>query len=60
MADTPLKEYLGDGVYADYLKDEDVLVLTAENGIVATETIYLDDQTRAALARFLTRVIEDG
>jgi len=35
-----MKAYLGDGAYVDY--DGDRLVLTAENGISATDTIYLD------------------
>jgi hypothetical protein len=33
-----MKEYLGDGVYVDYDGD---LILTTDNGIEITNTIYL-------------------
>jgi hypothetical protein len=36
------KEYLGDGVYVDLHRDG-TMVLTAEDGIVTTNIIYLDD-----------------
>ncbi len=36
---TERKEYLGDGVYVDH--DGVHIVLTTENGIEATNTIYL-------------------
>lgn len=37
------KKYLGDGVYVD-LNDSFQIVLTTENGIEATNEIYLDDE----------------
>ncbi len=41
------KTYLGDGVYADV--EHGMIKLTAENGIEATDTIYLDPEVFAAL-----------
>lgn len=49
-----LKQYLGDGVYADF--DGYQLVLTTWDGIHAVNTIYLDDQTYAALLRYVERL----
>ena len=37
------KVYLGDGLYAEW--DGQRLILTAENGICATDTIYLEEET---------------
>ena len=45
------KRYLGDGVYAAF--DEMHIVLTTEDGIQATNTIYLDDQVIAALKAYI-------
>lgn len=45
------KVYLGDAVYAHY--DGYHVVLTTENGISATNTIYLDNQVLDALAAYL-------
>ena len=39
------KQYLGDGVYADM--ERGMIKLTTENGIEATNTIYLDDTVYA-------------
>lgn len=46
-----VKCYLGDGVYACI--DERGIVLTAENGIEATDTIVLDGDVWAALLRYV-------
>lgn len=35
-----MKEYLGDGLYADF--DGFQITLSAENGITATDTVYLE------------------
>jgi hypothetical protein len=43
-----MKTYLGDGVYLD-TGSAFRAVLTAENGIVATETIYLEPGVARAL-----------
>lgn len=45
------KEYLGDGVYIK--NDGYHLVLTAENGICATDTIYLDSYVLSALLKYV-------
>lgn len=51
-----MKEYLGDGLYADY--DGEHIVLTAENGITATDTVYLNREVFEALLSFEKRLRE--
>lgn len=54
------KDYLGDGVYADY--DGFAIVLTTENGIENANTIYLEPHVLTALNRYVEhigRTIED-
>ena len=48
------KQYLGDGVYAAL--GERQIVLTTEDGISATNTIYLDPDTLAALTAYGRKV----
>lgn len=48
------KDYLGDGVYADF--DGYQLVLTTEHGVRTTNTIYLEPDVYAALMRYAERV----
>lgn len=48
------KQYLGDGLYADF--DGFHIVLTAENGISATDTVYLDAEVYDALVGYVTRL----
>jgi hypothetical protein len=48
---SPFKRYLGDGVYADL--DSCGLVLTAENGLYATDTIVLEPDVLAALIQYI-------
>lgn len=48
-----IKDYLGDGAYVEFINGE--IVLTAENGIFATDTIVLGVQELAALDRFRRR-----
>lgn len=48
------KTYLGDGVYAEQL-DYGVR-LTAENGLEATDTIYLEPEVITALLEWLKRL----
>ena len=50
------KAYLGDGVYAAVSNGQ--IVLTAENGIVATDTIYLEPEVVEALERYTKRAVE--
>jgi hypothetical protein len=44
------KTYLGDGLFANF--DGYHIVLTAENGIEATNTVYLEPAVYAALVRY--------
>lgn len=48
------KEYLGDGVYADF--DGYHVVLTTENGMHTTNRICLDDEVVEALELYLGRL----
>ncbi len=45
------KVYLGDGVYAQY--DGFHIVLTAENGISATDRIYFDPEVSKAFVEYV-------
>lgn len=45
------KTYLGDGVYASY--DGYEVVLTTEDGISTTNTIFLEREVYEALVRFV-------
>jgi hypothetical protein len=49
-----MKVYLGDGVYAEF--DEGRLVLTTEDGISVTNTIYLENEVYNALLAFVERL----
>lgn len=46
------KAYLGDAVYANKEPDG-TIVLTTENGVRATNTIFLEPQVLAVLQRYL-------
>jgi hypothetical protein len=48
------KTYLGDGVYVDF--DGYQLVLTAENGVSITNTIYLEPAVYGALVAYTERL----
>lgn len=50
----PNKQYLGDGVYATV--QNDMIRLTAEDGITVQETIYLERLTYEALKLYAERV----
>ncbi|MGA9860780.1 MAG: hypothetical protein WBQ19_01605 [Terriglobales bacterium] len=50
------KEYLGDGVFAEF-RDYHV-VLTAENGIGATDIIYLEPSVILAFQDYLARLAQ--
>lgn len=56
MADPIKKEYLGDAVYAAH--DGFHIVLTTEDGISATNTIYLEPGVFKALQEFERRTRE--
>lgn len=51
-----MKDYLGDGVYAQLTNHGDI-VLTTENGIEATNTIILEPSVSLALVRFRERAV---
>jgi hypothetical protein len=50
------KTYLGDGAYASF--DGYQIKLTAENGITATDTIYLEPQVMASLVTFASKFMK--
>ena len=52
----PGKRYLGDGVYVEI--ESDMVKLTTEDGITATNTIYLEEPVINALCRFWDDVIK--
>ena len=53
------KSYLGDSVYVD-INIDGQLVLTTENGMGASNTIYLEPEVYQALVSYVNRVmVED-
>lgn len=48
------KEYLGDGVYIEGF-DSGELILTTENGVEVTNSIYLEPEVVTALQTYLRR-----
>jgi len=48
------KEYLGDGLYAAF--DGYHIVLSAEDGIRATDTVYLEDGVLNTFFRYVERI----
>ena len=46
----PMKVYLGDSVYADF--NGFMIVLTTENGLGPSNTIYLEPEVMLALIRY--------
>ncbi len=53
-----MKAYLGDGVYVD--NDGYSIVLTAENGIEATNTIYLEPDVFSSLLTYVEKLKENA
>ena len=51
MTMATFKQYLGDGVYADF--DGWSIVLTTENGVKATNTIYLEESVVKAFYDYI-------
>jgi uncharacterized protein YbcI len=47
------KQYLGDGVYIAMDESRDMLVLTTENGIEATNVIYLEESVADNLVKYI-------
>jgi hypothetical protein len=52
------RSYLGDGVYVSFDGDHDCLVLTTEDGIDISNTIYLDGEVLAAFEFYLADLRE--
>ena len=50
----PRKVYLGDGAYAEF--DGYGSVLTAENGIEATDTVYFEPEVLKAFEMFVADI----
>ena len=61
---TEYADYLGDGVYIDIQPgaspDFTNVILTAENGIRATDTIYLDSEVIVKFEGWLKRLRDMG
>ena len=49
-----MKDYLGDGVYANV--EGDTIVLTTENGFRNYNTIFLEPEVLAALEKYIAKV----
>lgn len=56
MATLPPKRYLGDGVYVEI--ESDMIKLTTEDGITATNTIYLEEPVINALCKYWDDVVK--
>lgn len=52
------KQYLGDGVYADFNVHGQV-VLTTENGIETTNTIIIEMEVWEALRNYVNRIVQE-
>ena len=50
-----MKKYLGDAVYVDI--ENGMIKLTTEDGIAATNTIYLEPEVVTALLAYLKRIM---
>lgn len=48
------KDYLGDGAYIDF--DGYGYILTAENGICATDTVYLEQSVLRNFLEYIERI----
>ena len=57
MSGYPGKRYLGDAVYIEYDATTDMLTLTTEDGIRATNTIYLDREVAGRFRQFLADLV---
>lgn len=53
---TENKIYLGDGVYAEFDLAREIIILTTEDGVSITNTIYLEDFVLEALLKWLKRI----
>lgn len=51
------KQYIGDGVYAEVIDQQ--IVVTTENGINTTNTIFFDIDTWPAMKEYALRYFEE-
>ncbi len=58
MADVPEKGYLGDGAYVAF--EWPGFKLTAENGIRATDTVFLEPDAIVELIRYVAPIVSPG
>jgi len=56
MNNTDRRSYLGDGVYVKF--DGYSIILTAENGICATDTIFLEPSVYQSLVDYVEKIKE--
>ena len=56
ITETTHKRYLGDGAYVDWDNDLGQIKLTAENGVQATNTVYLNPSAIHELADWFTQL----
>lgn len=52
------KEYMGDGIYADWNENSRELILTTENGMEVTNTITIELEYWINISRFMLKIIE--
>ena len=50
-----MKEYIGDGVYVEYIDYRGMTILTTEDGISIQNKIYLEPRVMESLIGFLIR-----
>lgn len=52
-----MKDYLGDGVYAEFDRFGDI-ILTTENGIATTNRIVLEPEVWLKLVQYVTKILD--
>lgn len=52
------KEFIGDGVYVDYDEERMQVVLTTEDGLSASNTIYLEPEVYDRLVAYKRDVVD--
>lgn len=54
----PKKQYLGDGVYVK-IDEIGMLILTTEDGVEVTNTIYLEPEVTVELVKFIEGLVNE-
>jgi len=52
------KQYIGDSVYVDF--DGNALILTTDNGLGPSNTIYIDAEVWSALTKYVEDLKKEG